>query len=334
MDAAGGARRALERFPRLRRPHHELWPARVDRWVPPHPLWKRRELIANMSEPKATPKRPPVTTTHAAWGAGHPRILATSEHERYVHEIRCDLTHLGSADDSDLQLHATDPLHAKILHDITDEYVLTMFGEGATSSGRHAVLRTGAHFTAGPWQLIFVRDEFSDHGRPYGGRVGGEAGHQRPQKPRPDYSKQHPASSLTRCAAKHPDETDSRERTLNLGQSVLKDDLADLSDGSPLTFAVLNDETAGIYEATVDDTAIGGVPYNLVGDDRIALLAVSVLPEFRGRGVSTALIRRVLDDVRAQEKTVINYCPVVRRFIESNPEYADLLDTGHQGDRC
>jgi predicted GNAT family acetyltransferase len=284
-----------------------------------------------MSEHKVTPRRHTVTTTHAAWGAGHPRILATSEYERYVHEIKCDLMHIGSAADSDLKLPATDPLHAKILHETTDEFVLTMFGEGATSSGRHEVLRTGAHFTAGPWQLIFVRDEFADHGRPYGGRVGGEAGHQRTQKPRPDYSKEHPASSLARCAVKQPDEIDGQDQTPDLGQSILKDALADMSDGSPLNVDVLNDETAGIYEATVDDTAIGGVPYNLVGDDRIAVLGVSVLPEFRGRGVSTELIRRVLDDVRAQGKTVINYCPVVHRFIEDNPGYADLLDTDHPG---
>jgi predicted GNAT family acetyltransferase len=107
--------------------------------------------------------------------------------------------------------------------------------------------------------------------------------------------------------------------------------MADVSDGSALTFDVLNDETAGIYEATVDGTAIGGVPYNLVGDDRIAVLAVSVLPEFRERGVSTELIRRVLDDARAQAKTVLNYCPVVHRFIESNPGYADLIETDRPG---
>ena len=298
---------------RKRRPHRKL----------------KTELNAIMSEENSTPTRQAVTTTHAAWGAGHPRILATSEHERYVHEITCDLFQIGSAADSDLKLPATDALHAKILHDTTDEYVLTMIGGGATSSGRHEVLRTGAHFAAGPWQLIFVRDEFADHGRPYGGRIGGEAGHQRPEKLRPDYSREHPESSLARCAIKQPDGTDGQEQTPDLGQSVLKDEMTDGSDGSPLTFDVLNDETAGIYEATVGDTAIGGVPYNLVGQGRIALLAVSVLPEFRGRGVSTELIRRVLDDVRARGATVINYCPVVRRFVENNPGYADLIDSHH-----
>jgi predicted GNAT family acetyltransferase len=284
------------------------------------------ELIAIMAEQNVAPQRQTVTTTHAAWGAGHPRILAASEHERYVHEIRCELTHIGSADDSDLKLSATDSLHAKILHDTTDEYVLTMVGEGATSSGRHEILRTGAHFTAGPWSLIFVRDEFADHGRPYGGRIGGEAGHQRPQKPRRDYFLEHPAASLTRCAVKQPDETIGQEQASDLSRSVLKDEATDISGGSPLTFDVLNDQTAGIYEAIVDGTVVGGVPYNLVGEDRIALLAVSVVPKFQGRGVSTDLIRRVLDDVSAQEKRVVNYCPVVHRFVENNPGYAELID--------
>jgi predicted GNAT family acetyltransferase len=294
----------------------------------PHPRQKSKsELIAIMTGQSRTPQAQTVTTTHATWGAGHPRILATSDRERYVYEIGCDLTHIGSAHDSDLKLPATDLLHARILHDTTDEYVLTMVGEGATSSGRHEVLRTGAHFTAGPWSLVFVRDEFADHGRPYGGRIGGEAGHQRPQKPRPDYSRAHPASSLTRCALEQPGESSDQEQAPDLGRSVLNEQAADISDGSPLTVKVLNDQTAGIYEAVVDDTVVGGVPYNLVGEDRIALLAVSVLPEFRGRGVSTDLIRRVLDDVRARERRVVNYCPVVHRFVENNPGYVDLIDT-------
>jgi predicted GNAT family acetyltransferase len=289
----------------------------------------KTEFNAIMSEENSTTTRQAVTTTHAAWGAGHPRILATSEHERYVHELKCDLIHIGSAADADLKLLATDALHAKILHDQTDEYVLTMFGEGATSSGRDVILRTGAHFTAGPWRIIFVRDEFADHGRPYGGRIGGEAGHQRPQSPRPDYAREHPVSSLARCAIKQPDGTDDRDQTPDLGQSVLLDQRADGSDRPPISFDVVNDEIAGIYEAAVGGTAIGGVPYNLVGGDRMAILAVSVFPDFRGRGVSTELIRRVLDDVRARGKSIINYCPVVHRFIENNPGYADLVDADH-----
>ena len=115
----------------------------------------------------------------------------------------------------------------------------------------------------------------------------------------------------------------------DLGRSVLAAAAADRSDGSassPLAVEVLHDQTAGTYEANVAGTVVGGVPYNVVDDHRVALLAVSVLPEFRGRGVATELIRRVLDDVRARGMSVINYCPVVHGFVADHPNYADLID--------
>jgi predicted GNAT family acetyltransferase len=73
------------------------------------------------------------------------------------------------------------------------------------------------------------------------------------------------------------------------------------------------------------------MPYTRAGDDRLVLLATSVFPEFRGQGVATELIRRVLDDVRRQHKTVTIMCPVVRTFIDRHPDYADLVDAQHPG---
>ncbi len=137
------------------------------------------------------------TTTHAEWGAGSPRLRITSETERFVHDLTADLTRLGAAEGSDVVLAGADPLHATIEHDERDEFVLTLHGAGemsanpqaaATHDGdRSATLRTGARFTAGPWTIVYMRDEFADHGRPYGGRQGGEGEHQRPQPGRPDY---------------------------------------------------------------------------------------------------------------------------------------------------
>ena len=98
-----------------------------------------------------------------------------------------------------------------------------------------------------------------------------------------------------------------------------------------LDFAVVNDEKTGMYEAIVGDRMIAGLPYNVAGDNRLVLLATSVFPEFRKQGVATELTRRVLDDVRAQGKTVTVMCPVVRTFIEHNPEYADLIDPENPG---
>ncbi|MGM7423113.1 GNAT family N-acetyltransferase [Cellulosimicrobium sp. CpK407] len=247
-----------------------------------------------------------------------------------MHELDCDVTHVGSADDSDVLLQGADPLHARIVHDTADEYVLEMIGRGETSSGPNEVLRTGARFTAGPWRLVYTRDEFADHGRPYGGRSGGEGAHQRPQPPRPDYASEHPSDSLTRCELKKPDETSSANQ-IAIRRSVLVDATADAVDARGFEFRVVNDQHAGLYEAIVDNSSIGGVTYNLIGDDRIVLLAVSVFPEFRGQGIATGLIHRVLDDVRAQGRTVTNYCPVVAAFIDEHPAYADLINHEHPG---
>lgn len=152
------------------------------------------------------------TTTHAAWGAGSPHLRITRGDERSEFALDVDLVRIGSDDANELRLADTDPLHATITHDERDEYVLEMHGAGemsasagvaATHSGeRTSTLRTGSLFTAGPWTLVFARAEYADHGRPYGGRLGGEYSDQPPQPPRPDYSAQAHASEPT--AGEHP----------------------------------------------------------------------------------------------------------------------------------
>ncbi|GAA4491433.1 hypothetical protein GCM10023191_025420 [Actinoallomurus oryzae] len=137
----------------------------------------------------------------------------------------------------------------------------------------------------------------------------------------------------TEPARRAPDEAGCPDRngTLSKDQIVLIDEVIDDPHVPALDFAVVNDEKAGIYEAIVGDREIAGLTYNVAGDDRLVLLAVLVFPEFRKQGVATELIRRVLDDVRARGKTVTILCPIVRTFIEHNPEYADLIDPGHPG---
>jgi uncharacterized protein len=39
-------------------------------------------------------------------------------------------------------------------------------------------------------------------------------------------------------------------------------------------------------------------------------------------------MRGVLEDLKQRHITVPNYCPVLDRFIEKNPEYAPLIDSG------
>jgi len=149
-----------------------------------------------MNETEAHPE----TTTHADWGAGQPRLLVAAAERRFTFDIPDEGVTIGSAKDCGLRLPDTDPVHAVIRHDSRDEYVLEMRGAGETSANveksdeeeRRAVeiLRTGARFTLGPWRLVFTRDEFADHGRPFGGREGGEFSDQREQPDRPDYPRE------------------------------------------------------------------------------------------------------------------------------------------------
>jgi hypothetical protein len=91
-----------------------------------------------------------------------------------------DVTVIGSAESADLVLPGLDAVHARIVHDDRDEYVLYVTGnephtqptllDGRPNAGR--ILRTGALISLGSWRLAFFREEFADHGRPFGGRDG------------------------------------------------------------------------------------------------------------------------------------------------------------------
>jgi predicted GNAT family acetyltransferase len=137
----------------------------------------------------------------------------------------------------------------------------------------------------------------------------------------------------SRYASEYPDAAGypDGKGTLSQDRTVLIDELLDNPHAPASDFEVVNDEKAGIYGVIVGDREIAGLSYNVADDDRLVLLAISVFPEFRKQGFATELIRRVLDDVRAQGKTVTIMCPIVRTFIENNHEYAGLVDSKHPG---
>jgi hypothetical protein len=136
-----------------------------------------------------------VRTTHDPDHGGNPRlVMAPSPHPgpgdrppvfRLTHEV----TTIGSAPDSDIRLPGLAPRHAEVRHDEWDEFVLVRLdaaGAVTVHGARtdEALLRTGTPVELGRWTMSFVREEYADHGRPYGGRIGGELGHQKPQPPR------------------------------------------------------------------------------------------------------------------------------------------------------
>ncbi len=139
-----------------------------------------------------------VTTTHYLPGSGRPRLLfsvGSGDWDRSrprEFDLLPDRTVIGSGADADLRLEGVESHHAEIRHNEDDEYVLYSFAP--TGGGRpnlpHStddarILRTGSRIEIGPWRFAYYREEFADHGRPFGGRQGGEYEWQKQQPVRP-----------------------------------------------------------------------------------------------------------------------------------------------------
>ncbi|WP_104181468.1 FHA domain-containing protein [Arthrobacter sp. B0490] len=131
-----------------------------------------------------------ITTTHYVRGGGRPRLIFVQNSQVWdgqvprEFELVADRTTIGSADDAMLMLAGLEDLHAEILHTDDDEYVLVPHGAitGSVNGREPSILRTGARIQLGAWALAFFREEYADHGRPFGGRNGGELSYQRPQR--------------------------------------------------------------------------------------------------------------------------------------------------------
>jgi len=138
-----------------------------------------------------------ITTTHYLPGSGRPRLIFVIGSRNWNGQMprEFDLlpagTTIGSGAEVDLQLAGLSPIHAEIRHTADDEYVLYPIGELtggsrlAASSGRKdggQVLRTGTRIELGQWKMAYFREEFADHGRPHGGRAGGEFSRQKSQR--------------------------------------------------------------------------------------------------------------------------------------------------------
>lgn len=134
-----------------------------------------------------------VTTTHDAGRGGGPRLielpvtgLRRTDHP--THWLQRERTVIGSDPTCDIVLPGLAGVHAEVRHDEADEFVLVAHDPEVRVHGDRVttrLLRTSARIALGDRVLTFVREEYADHGRPYGGRIGGELGHQRRQRPRP-----------------------------------------------------------------------------------------------------------------------------------------------------
>jgi predicted GNAT family acetyltransferase len=91
--------------------------------------------------------------------------------------------------------------------------------------------------------------------------------------------------------------------------------------------AVTNRADSARYEITVDGDLVGFVTYRLQ-PGVITFRHAEIDSAREGDGLGSRLVADALDDARARGLAVRPLCPFVAFFIETHPEYADLVAAG------
>jgi uncharacterized protein len=89
---------------------------------------------------------------------------------------------------------------------------------------------------------------------------------------------------------------------------------------SEITFA----KTETRYELLIDGVVAAFADY-FVDLTTVELPHTVTEPHFRGQGLAGKLMTHVLDELVAAEMSVLPSCPYVASFIETHPQYQQLL---------
>ena len=84
-------------------------------------------------------------------------------------------------------------------------------------------------------------------------------------------------------------------------------------------------ETKGRYHVTVDGHE-AELTYSRLGADRIIIDHTGVPDALRGRHVGVELVRRAVEDARAEGRRIVPLCPFAKAQIARRPEWQDVLD--------
>lgn len=89
---------------------------------------------------------------------------------------------------------------------------------------------------------------------------------------------------------------------------------------------VVHQPDASRYVILVDGRVRGYADYRLRGDDEIVFPHTVIDADCRGHGLGAELVAGALDDVRGTGRRVVPSCWYVAQFIDTHPEYAELLE--------
>lgn len=87
----------------------------------------------------------------------------------------------------------------------------------------------------------------------------------------------------------------------------------------------VNDTAAGRYRLLLDEVEVGFIEYDPIGDSSILIKHTEVPREHEGKGYGSELVRRTLEDVRRQGRTVVPICPYALNYVRRHREYIDVV---------
>lgn len=79
------------------------------------------------------------------------------------------------------------------------------------------------------------------------------------------------------------------------------------------------------FVITVDGETAGHADYVTPSDDVRDFNHTVINPDFRGKGLSSPLIKAALDETREAGLKAVASCSAVQNFVSKNPEYEDLI---------
>ena len=88
---------------------------------------------------------------------------------------------------------------------------------------------------------------------------------------------------------------------------------------------VVNNKRLSRFEIALPDGEFATLEYRWLKGSMV-LMHTLVPVSGRHKGVGAAIVKYVLEYVRAHGLTVIVYCPFVTKYIQEHPEYNDLIE--------
>lgn len=99
----------------------------------------------------------------------------------------------------------------------------------------------------------------------------------------------------------------------------------------PVAEELIDDLDERRFELYRDGELVGWLSYTHLKPNRYALRHTEVEPNHQHQGVGSAIVRRVLDEIRARQGTITAICPFVVDYLSRTTADADLVDPLHPG---